>query len=147
MPWVGAGALGSLERKCGNLGLALEYLNRALELTPRHPPACVEKAIVLRTQGKPGRAAKFTDMAVREKTQLEYKRGVTKKQAGDFVRSSKAQQVPNHSCLSTICALTCAAVCPKKSAGLCILACRASNLIPVLQVGSDCSQVQSLKAS
>ena len=78
---------------------ALEYLNRALELAPRHPPACVEKAIVLRLQGKPGQASKFTEMAVREKTQLEYKRGVTKKQANEFVRSSEAQQVHNHSCL------------------------------------------------
>lgn len=73
----------------------MEYLNKALQLTPRHPPACVEKAIVLRQQGKVNVADKFTEMAVREKTQLEYKRGIDKKHANEFVRSSEAQQVLN----------------------------------------------------
>ena len=90
---LAAGALGTLERKCGKLDLALEYLNKALELTPRHPPACVEKAIVLLHQGKVNHASKFSDMAVREKTQLDYKRGIERKHANGFVRSSEAQQV------------------------------------------------------
>lgn len=81
--------------------LAIKYLNQALELTPRHPPACVEKAIVLRYQGKVKQAAKFTDMAVRESTQLDYKRGVEKKSANQFVRSSEPQQV----CTTSKCCL------------------------------------------
>ena len=88
-----AGALGALERKCGNLELALSYLDKALELTPRHPAACVEKAIVLRKQGKPGAADRFTEKAIRETTQLEYKRGTHDKPANQFVRSSEPQQV------------------------------------------------------
>ena len=93
MCWAAAGALGALERKSGNLDLAMEYLNKALELTPRHPPACVEKAIVLMRQGKVNHAATFSDMAVREKTQVDYKRGIERKPASEFFRSSEAQQV------------------------------------------------------
>lgn len=75
---------------------------------------------MLRQQGKPNHAAKFTDMAVREKTQLEYKRGVTKKPANEFVRSSEAQQVPKSDLLfSVFCAQLCVFT---KKAGLCILA-------------------------
>lgn len=85
--------MGTLERKSGNLDRAMGYLDKALELTPRHPPACVEKAIVLLHQGKVNHAAKFSDMAVREKTQLDYKRGIERKHAKEFVRSSEAQQV------------------------------------------------------
>lgn len=88
-----AGALGALERKCGNYDLAMGYLDRALELTPRHPPACIEKAIVLRKQGKPGQADALTDTANKEKTSLQFKRGTREKHANEFVRSSEPEQV------------------------------------------------------
>ncbi len=87
------GALGALERKCGNYDEALAYLNRALELTPRHPAARVEKAIVLRKQGKTAQADAFTETALKEKTTVAYKRGTHEKHANEFVRSSEAEQV------------------------------------------------------
>ncbi|KAL0049608.1 hypothetical protein WJX82_005847 [Trebouxia sp. C0006] len=85
-------ALGALERKCGNYNEALAYLNRALELTPRHPAACVEKAIVLRKQGKTAQADTLTETALKEKTNVAYKRGTREKHANEFVRSSEAEQ-------------------------------------------------------
>ena len=85
--------MGALERKCGNYTEALAYLNRALELTPRHPAACVEKAIVLRKQGKTAQADTLTETALKEKTNVAYKRGTHEKHANEFVRSSEAEQV------------------------------------------------------
>ena len=98
-----AGALGALERKAGNYELALTYLDTALGLTPRHPAACVEKAMILRWQGKPKQADKFTEMAYKESTQLSYKRGNMEKSANQFVRSSEQQQV---CCSACSCCLT-----------------------------------------
>ena len=103
-----AGALGALERKAGNYEVALTYLDTALGLTPRHPAACVEKAMILRRQGKPNQADKFTEMAYKESTQLSYKRGNMEKTANQFVRSSEQQQVR---CSACSCCMTWCAPC------------------------------------
>ena len=92
------GALGTLERKAHNLDMALSYLEKALELTPRHQAACVEMAIVLRKLGREEQAVKFSDKAIKERTARKYKHSHVKqdgqvKHANEFVRSSELQQV------------------------------------------------------
>ena len=45
-----AGALASLERRAGNLPLALSHVNRALKLNSRHTPSLQEKALIFTAQ-------------------------------------------------------------------------------------------------
>lgn len=42
--------MASLERRAGNLPLAMEHINRAIALSAKHTPSLQEKALILMAQ-------------------------------------------------------------------------------------------------